>query len=188
MSYGVYRLFLLYIALSWSKIKEKTTTKKDIHRHSIFLSPVKSETGKLSRCILYSSGYRKIEQYGAKKIVGRCGGWNHNWIQVVAIKEGRRERYEHTKAEVGIEVPLLCASFQTTVAGGLYWLQQKNQLMTITFYFYRQKYFIGSVLLCPRALWASDNSLSIPKRAFSSFSSPWELCRKVTCINTYING
>lgn len=57
--------------------------------------------------------------------------------------------------------------------------------MTITFYCYREKYFIESVLLWPRALWASDNSLSIPKQAFSSFSSPWELCRKVTCKDKY---
>lgn len=125
---------------------------------------MKSETGRLSKCIPYSSGYREIEQCGAQKIVGRCGGLNHNWIQTVLIKEGRRERYEHTKAEVGREVPLLCASFQTRVAGGLYWLQQKNQLMTITFYFYREKYFIENVLLWPRALWASNNPLSIPKQ------------------------
>lgn len=124
--WGLYAVSSLHRTLL-IKVKRKNNRKKkgDIYRHSIFLNPVKSETGRLSRCIQYSSGCRKIEQYGAKKIVGKCGGLDHNWIQAVWIKEGKRERHEPTKAEVGTEVPLLCASFLTTVAGGLHWLQQR---------------------------------------------------------------
>lgn len=72
--HGVCMMFLLCIACS---IKDERT-KKDSYRHYIFLSHVESKMGRLSACVLHSSGCGKIEQCGVKKIVAKCRGLNCN--------------------------------------------------------------------------------------------------------------